>query len=108
MAAAKRPASVDGDTSLLDCPQQMTSLHIPSPLNERLDRMVERARRRGVAASRKSVIWALILNGPVQPEALEEIVREAVAGTALDAADGLSPEEVLVTRPHQPGPRPLG
>jgi hypothetical protein len=83
----------------------MTSIKLPAPLNERLDRLVERAKAEGVAATRKTVLWALIAGAPVDAERLAAMVRGVIKAEAGDAAEGLEPKEILVDRRHAPGPR---
>jgi hypothetical protein len=101
-----KPKRIEGTAKLMDCPQQMTSLSMRSPVSERLDRLVERAKNEGVGASRKTVMWALILEATVEANALALMVQRALKADANAAADGLNAADVLIDQRHNPGPRP--
>lgn len=97
---------LDPTTLLRDCPEDQIGISIPSPLNARLDLLVERANTSGERTTRKELLAALLLDASDQGEELGLAVRRFRAATAADGAPGdCSIERVLETRPKKPGPR---
>ena len=94
--------TIPGATPLADCPEVTVGLALPSPLSERLDRMVSIAERAGERTSRKELVSSLLLNAPLEGNELSELVRALRLATAQDALPGTS--EVVV-KARRPGPR---
>lgn len=86
-------------------PHKSVGLSIPDALDQRLDGLVDIARRLGVDASRKDLVAALILNAPYEGEHLVHLLeklRTADVGDAVLVGRELSG----LDRQRVPGPRP--
>lgn len=105
MSRAKREYPFD--RLLSECREPSASVqHLPGPLSERVDQLVERIRTEGTVP-RWELVSALILAAPEDPKYLSEILRKFREATVRDALVGVAPSDsVLVLDTHRPGHRP--
>jgi hypothetical protein len=98
--------AIQPDRLLRDCPEDQIGISIPTPLNARLDSLVERADRVGELTSRKELLAALLLAAPDEGHALSMLIRTYRTARAADAVpSGIDPADVLRERERKPGPR---
>jgi hypothetical protein len=93
------------ETRLTECDERQVTIGLPGPLNERLDRLVERADLEGARTNRKELLGALILEATESPVELAQAVVALRKARAKDAAVSGNVGDVLEFRQHQPGPR---
>lgn len=100
---------IPGDLPLMRCPQGQAGLSLPVPINQRIDRLCDLADRKGMNASRKDLVAALVLAAPVDPRKLAKLIERYRTAPAREASIGPGEEEnVLTLRPRKPGPKPRG
>ncbi len=98
--------AIDPKQKLRDCPEDQVTVAVPSPLNTRLDGLVELANEAGENTIRKELVAALILEAEESGETLSEIVRGYRVAVARDAVvEGQDEARFLKPERQPPGPR---
>lgn len=67
---------VAGDERLVRCPEATVGLALPSPLNERLNQLVQVVESAGERTTRKEVVASLILSEAIDGASLSEEIRQ--------------------------------
>jgi len=98
---------IDPSTRLKDCPPILTSIRVPSPINERLDQLCAIASDAGTPATRQDLIAALVLAASEDLDDVFKLVVDYRRATAADATvAGRDAGDILSFRRHKRGPRP--
>src|SRR5438477_356357 len=106
-AIVQRVASVAPETPLQQCEPVGTSARWPFPIAERLNQLLDLARKAGEKLSKEDLLGALVLNARPDGDALGVLVRtyrRTPAGQAY-----IPPRQNRIDPPkkRRPGPRPV-
>lgn len=97
---------VDPNSRLRDCIQEQAGLSLPSPLNARLDVLVDIANEAGENTTRKEVVASLLLASSADGKDLGDKIKRYRVALASDAVPpGVTPSQILGSRQRKPGPR---
>ncbi len=102
----KADYQISPDSRIIRCPQLPVGLSLPSPINERLNGLVDIANDAGANTRRKELIGALILAAQDDGEDLSEKLKTYRKARAKDAAfrrDSVG--KVLMLHEQKPGPK---
>jgi hypothetical protein len=104
MSGSKREYPLD--KLLAECRETSAAIqHLPGPLSERLDKLIDQIRTQG-QIPRWEFVSALILDASPDPASSIEILKRFREATVRDAILGTPEDEkVLVLETHRPGRR---
>lgn len=94
-------ARIDPKTKLPRCPTAGTSMHLPIPINDRLNALVDLADETVQPTSKKEIVSALILKAPHDAKLVDLLVGYRSAS----ARDAILSTGATESRPRR-GPRP--
>lgn len=99
--------AIDPESRLRDSPEEQAGVSLPSPINARLDSLVDSANAAGENTTRKEVVAALLLDAPSDSQALTDAIRRYRVAAASEAVPaGVPALDILGARDRKPGPRP--